>query len=403
LNKKVKIAIIGAGASGLFTAINLAKYNYQIDIYEKNNKVGKKLLATGNGRCNITNETINLSHFHSNSDLSSIKNILNNFNYHKCKQFFQNIGIEFIQGNKTRVYPMSQAASSVVDSLEFAASQEGVKIELNYEIITIEYKNKKFILNQDLYYDILIIATGSSAMSKLNGTTNGYQFAKQFKHNIIKPFPSLVQLVSDNKNLSMISGVKIQGSIENKTGDILFTKYGISGSVVLDISRDISYKLQHTKSIKLSIDTIPTISKNKLIDILTKRAITIGEKDINIWLDGLLHKKLARYIIENSNISSTIRYAKFLNKKEILKIVHTIKNLQFNIIDTKGFENCEVSAGGVELSQIDLSTMESKKQKNLFFTGEIIDIDGNCGGYNLHWAWASGYTCANGIVKNIRY
>lgn len=399
LNSKINIAIIGAGASSLLTSIFLSKHNFNVTIYERNNKIGKKLLATGNGRCNITNTNISLNNFYTNSDKSLLKDIFNSFDFHKCKEFFNNIGIEFIEGEKGRIYPMSQTASSIVDSLEYVALQNGVKINLNSEIENIDYKNKKFILNNKMQYDKLIIATGSVAMPKLGSNDSGYRFAEQFKHNIVKPFASLVQLVSSNKNLDMISGVKIQGSVNNRQGDILFTKYGVSGSAILDISRDISNNLQHQKNIKLTIDTMPTISKNKLVDMLLQRVKIVGDKDINSWLDGLQNKKLTKYIMLNSNISNSIKYAKFLNRKDIVKIVHTIKNLEFEIVDTKGFESCEVCAGGVDLSQIDLKTMQSKKQKNLYFTGEVLDIDGDCGGYNLHWAWASGFICANSIIK----
>jgi len=399
LNNKINIAIIGGGASGLLASIFLTNNNFNVTIYEKNNKIGKKLLATGNGRCNITNTDISLNNFYTNSDKSFLKNILHSFDFFKCKQFFNNIGIEFTQGEKGRIYPMSQTASSIVDALEYTALQNGVTINLNSEIENINYKENKFILNNKSQYDKLIIATGSVAMPKLGSNDSGYKFAKQFNHTLIEPFASLVQLVSDNKNLDMISGVKIQGCVDNSQGDILFTKYGISGSAILDISRDISEKLQHQKNIKLTIDTMPTISKNKLVDMLTQRVKIVGDKDIYSWLDGLQNKKLTKYIMLNSNISSSIKYAKFLNRKDILKIVHTIKNLEFNIIDTKGFDSCEVCAGGVDLSQIDLKSMQSKKQKNLYFTGEVLDVDGDCGGYNLHWAWASGFICANSIIK----
>ncbi len=395
--QKYNIAIIGAGASGLITSIFLAKSNHKVTIYEKNNKVGKKLLATGNGRCNVTNENININNFYSHSNINQIKSILENFNYKKCKNFFNNIGVEFVNNEIGRVYPMSQNASSIVDSLEYEALNNGVSIHLNSTIENINYDGRYYILNGNQKYDKLIIATGSIAMPKLGGDSSGYSFAKQFKHNIVEPFASLVQLVSDNKNLDMITGVKIDGVVENKQGDILFTKYGLSGSAILDISREISYKLQHQKSVKVSIDILPTFSKNKLVDMLLQRAKTLANKDIYQWLDGIVNKKLSRYIITVSNIPNNIQSAKFLNRKDILKIVHTLKNLEFNIVDTKGFETCEVCAGGVTIDDINLHTMESKLQKNLYFVGEVLDIDGDCGGYNLHFAWASGYTLANNI------
>ena len=380
LNKKnilqYNIAIIGAGASGLLASIFLAKKNHHVTIFEKNNKIGKKLLATGNGRCNVTNENISLNNFYSHSNISLIKPILENFNYKKCKDFFNSIGVEFVNNEIGRVYPMSQ--------------------NLNTKIEKINYDGQYYIINNKKY-DKLIIATGSTAMPKLGGDTSGYNFAKQFNHNIIDPFASLVQLVSDDKNLDMISGVKIDGVVENKQGDILFTKYGLSGSAILDISREISYKLQHEKSVKVTVDILPAFSKNKLVDMLLHRAKTLATRDIYHWLDGIVNKKLSRYIIIASKIPENIKSAQFLNRKDILKIVHTIKNLEFNIIDTKGFETCEVCAGGVTLEDINLHTMESKLQKNLYFIGEVLDVDGDCGGYNLHFAWASGYTLAQNL------
>jgi len=395
--KQYNIAIIGAGASGLLASIFLAKQNHHVTIFEKNNKVGKKLLATGNGRCNVTNENISLNNFYSHSNITQIKPILENFNYKKCKEFFNTIGVEFVNNDVGRVYPMSQNSSSIVDSLEYEALQNGVIIHLNTNVENIEYNNHIYTLNGDKKFDKLIIATGSMAMPKLGGDMSGYNFAKQFHHHIIDPFASLVQLISDNKNLDMISGVKIDGVVENKQGDILFTNYGLSGSAILDISREISYKLQHEKSVRVTVDLLPTFSKNKLVDMLLHRAKTLENRDIYHWLDGIVNKKLSRYIIIASKIPDNIKSAKFLNRKDILKIVHTIKNLEFNIIDTTRFETRELCAGCVTLDDIILHTMESKLQKNLYFIGEVLDVDGDCGGYNLHFAWASGYTLAQNL------
>lgn len=394
MEKRIKIAIIGAGASGLFSSILLSSRNFEVTIFEKNNKVGKKLLATGNGRCNITNQKISLSNFYSNSNISLIKNHIEDFDYAYCKKFFNDIGIEFKLGQNGRVYPLSLTSSTVVDILEYESLKHGTKIELNAEITDIKYAKNQFILNNSQKFDKLIIASGSIAMPKLGSSESGYQFAQKFRHKIIKPVPSLVQLVSDNKNLDVVSGVKIEAEIDNKRGDFLFTKYGVSGSLILDISRKISKKLQSSKNVKLSVDTMPDFSHEQLQDLLSRRVKSLKDKEINIWLDGIMNKKLAKYIIMNANLSSSVKYAKFLSDKDINKIVATIKKLEFNIIDTKGFETCEVCAGGVELSDINLYNMESKNQKNLFFIGEVLDVDGDCGGYNLHWAWSSAYNVA---------
>lgn len=394
MSKSIKIAIIGAGASGLLSSIILAQKGFDVTIYEKNNKVGKKLLATGNGRCNITNQNIHLENFYSNSQISLINSNIQAFDFDKCKEFFNKIGIEFKIGQNGRTYPLSLSSATVVDVLHYEAIKMGVKIELNSEILDIKYTNNTFTLNKNLHFHKLIVASGSIAMPKLGSSESGYLFAKQFGHKIVEPVASLVQLVSDNKHLDVVSGVKIEALIDGKRGDFLFTKYGVSGSLILDISRKISKKLQTNKNVKMFVDTMPDFTYNILIDLLEKRMINLKDKEINLWLDGLMNKKLAKYIILNSKLAGHVKYAKFLTQKDIKSIVNTIKNLEFNIIDTKGFETCEVCAGGVALSEIYLETMESKKQKNLFFIGEVLDVDGDCGGYNLHWAWSSAYTLA---------
>lgn len=393
---KPKIAIIGAGASALFSAYFLAIKKYDVTIFEKNSKVGRKLLTTGNGRCNITNENIQLQNFHS-QNINFLKPILEQFTYKKCKELFNKLGIEFTKGQKTRVYPMSLTASSVVDILYDEIKFLGVKIKLDSFIENIEYKNHKYILNEKDTFDKVIIATGSLAMPKLGSNSSGYEIAKKFSHTVIEPFASLVQLVSDAKNLDIITGVKIEGIANGIKGDILFTKYGLSGTAILDLSREISYNLQYEPKQKVTIDILPNMARNTIVDLLLKRIKQSPNREPILWLDGLINKKLAKYIIIKSNIQKHIKTCGELNRKDIQRVVHNIKNLEFNIIDTKGFDTCEVCGGGVDLKDINNNTFESKLQKNLYFIGEVLDVDGDCGGYNLHFAWASGYIMAKNM------
>jgi predicted Rossmann fold flavoprotein len=397
MSKQQEIAIIGAGASGLFSSILLSSKGFNITIFEKNNKVGKKLLATGNGRCNVTNENISLSNFYSNSNIELIKNNISNFSYSYCKEFFNKIGIEFKIAPSGRAYPLSLTSSTIVDILEYEAFKNGVNIELNSEISSLKFTNNKFILNDNLEFDKIIIATGSMAMPKLGSSESGYQFAKTFNHKIIQPVASLVQLISSNKHLDVASGVKIDAVIDGRRGDFLFTKYGVSGSLILAISRKVSKQLQSEKNVKIVVDTMPDFTHEALLILLQNRLENLKEKEINLWLDGIMNKKLAKFILLNSNISSHVKYAKFLSKNDILNIVKTIKNLEFDITDTKGFESCEVCAGGIDITEINFENMESKYQKGLYFIGEVLDIDGDCGGYNLHWAWSSAFSVAENM------
>ena len=400
------IAIIGGGASGLFASILLASQGIKVSIYEKNNKIGKKLLATGNGRCNITNRNISNINFHSlNKDFVNF--VLKNFSFKECKSFFNDLGLEFTYKEDGKAYPLSLQASSVIEILQYEAIKYGVKIYLDYEVKSIKYSQNRYIIDNKNSHSEIIIATGSKAMKKLGASDSGYLLAKSLKHKITPILPSLVQLKSSNKNLDIITGVKIEGDIKlnNKKlqyGDILFTKYGLSGSAILDISRQISFMLVEKKEISLTIDLLPQIDKNILINILSKELKKNPNKDLILWLNGLINKKLAKYIILNSKIPTNIKYIKFLSPTHIKKVVDMIKNLPFIIIDTQGFESCEVCAGGVDTKDINPKTMESKIQKGLYFIGEVLDVDGDCGGYNLHWAWGSGFLATQSILQSVK-
>ncbi len=411
MNNK-QIAIIGAGASGLLCSIVLARFGFIVKVFEKNTKIGRKLLTTGNGRCNISNQNISLENFYT-SDKHFVQYALQQFDHQKFQQFFQQLGLELTYKENGRIYPMSLQSSSVVDLLVYEAQKFGVEFILDTKVEQIKYQENTFILkyneNKQKFFDKVIVATGSKAMPKLGSCDIGYEFAKTFGHQIINPFASLVQLVSKNKDIKNLSGVKIDAKIDLEidgqsvicvTGDTLFTDYGISGSAILDVSREASYNLNMGRQVVVKIDIFPKLTKDELISILSKRLKNSNDKDKYFWLEGFVHKKLIKYIIDSCKIIKTKHKAKELNKKDIMSLVYFMKNMKIEIADTKGFDTAEVSAGGVDVSQINKKTMQSNLQNKLYFIGEVLDVDGQCGGYNLHWAWASGFVCANSIIKN---
>jgi predicted Rossmann fold flavoprotein len=396
-----QVAIIGAGASGLLAASYLSRKKIPVTIFEKNSKIGRKLLATGNGKCNITNSSISIDNYHSSSSLQEFQYCLKDFDFTKCEHFFSSLGIPFTYNEKNRAYPLSLSAQSVTNAFGFELEQNGATIHLEHTVdsITYDHDSKLFCINKKEYFKYVIVATGSGAMKRLGSSFSGYTFAKHFGHDIIEPFPSLVQLECSNSNLEMIKGLKVTAKVNNKVGDILFTKYGLSGSAILDISRDIASQLQFEKKVNITLDLLPQYSKEKLFQILKKRQEQLSKRDIFFWLDGLLHKKLSHYIMLHQKLDSKISYADQLSVKQLRSIAFSLKALSFSVTDTHGFEHCEVCAGGVNITEINPKTMESQKQTNLYFTGEVLDIDGDCGGYNLHFAWASGYIAAKDIIK----
>jgi predicted Rossmann fold flavoprotein len=401
----MKIAIVGAGASGLVSAILLAQNNHEVSLYEANSKVGKKLLATGNGKCNISNTNINIDNFHG-QEYRLIANLLKQYPTQSVIRFFSSIGLEMIEADNGKLFPLSLQASSVVNLLEKKAKNLGVKICLNTKIVQIIKKTEFYLQTKDNRYtaDKVVISTGSKAYTKLGSSSLGYEIASSFGHTIIPTYPSLTALVSNDNYLKKLDGVKINATLNLKhnaqdialvSGDIMFRDYGLSGLATLDISRHISLFKEH-KKYQLYIDLIPSINRDRLISMLTIRKQNISYMDILEFLEGIIHNKLASVIIQKSGLKDKTTI-KELNKKDINKIVYTIKNFMLEIEGVRGFDFCEVSTGGVKLSEIDLSCMESKIVKNLYFTGEVLDIDADRGGYNLYFAWISAFAVGNYI------
>ncbi|PID47648.1 MAG: aminoacetone oxidase family FAD-binding enzyme [Proteobacteria bacterium] len=402
-----KIAIIGGGASGLVAGIIALRNGGDVSIFEKSSRPARKILASGNGRCNISNENIHISRYHG-EDLSLAKKVLDRFDEIAFKKFFQSIGLEIFKQENGKYFPLSLQASSISDALVYEFKTLGGNLYLNNFVEKIEKKNDKFILHVNSStrnFDKVLISSGSPAMEKLGSSSSGYEFAKGFGHEISPLFPSLVQLICKGKNQDA-SGVKFQADVslcvENQLtqsifGDLLLTNYDLSGSAILDISRQTSKALMENKNTQISLDCLRDFSRQKLTKTIENFAKNSPNKPINLLLNGLINKKLANLIIKHCNIPHNLA-SKDLNKKHINALSYTLKNLKYTPAATKGFENAEVVAGGVKFKDLD-ANLQSKLVKGLYFSGEVLDIDGDCGGFNLHWAWASGFVCGEEMAK----
>jgi predicted Rossmann fold flavoprotein len=399
-----ELIIIGAGAAGLAAAITAARAGQRVILLEQNSRTGKKILVSGNGKCNITNRYITMNRFHSaNPDF--IEETLNSYDFAVVKDFFTSIGLELIEGKDGKIFPMSMQASSVVELLEYEAKRVGVEIFCNCKVTRISKEGADFVLESTLGEKRsrkLLITSGSPAAPQLGGNDSGYIFATAVGHTLIPRHPSLVQLCSEETWVKACAGVKIAGMaklytngeyITEREGDLLFTNYGISGLAILDLSREVSTRLAAFNYCELSLDLIPELSKEKLTKLLLARIVKESEKPVELWLQGVLHKKLVKVVLEQSRCKS--RAESDLNRKEINKLVHCIKNLKLSISDTKGFQGAEVSTGGVDTKEVNPHNMESKIVPNLFFAGEILDVDGDRGGFNFHFAWVCGLRMGN--------
>lgn len=402
-----KIAIIGGGASGLICAVFCAKNSIHVDIFEQNSKCAKKILVSGNGRCNITNKNLTCNDYFSQNPLF-VDFALKQFGFKEFEKFCQSIGLLLDIKDDGRVYPLSNEAKSVASLLINYAKNLGVNFHTDTKITDI-----KKLLNE---YDSVVVATGSEAASHLGGNSDGAEFAKNVGHNVIPTYPSLVQLHLDSKVVKKMSGAKVDGEttllINNKKelisqghffqgackGDILFTDYGVSGFAVLDISQGASVALMEHSHVSISINLLPTFTAKKLSSHISKIALDMPDFTIVDILTGLLPLKIVTGILDDLKIpTSTCRDE--IGVKLSKKIANQILNWRFEVTDTHGFRHAEVAGGGVDTAEINPKTFESLKQKNLYFCGEVLDVVGKRGGYNFAFAWASGYAAAKDIAK----
>jgi len=394
-----KIAIIGAGASGLFCAILCAKAGLQVDIYEQNSKCGKKILVSGNGRCNISNKNLSVNDYFSDNTEFVIF-ALEAFGFSSFEKFTQEMGLMLNVLEDGRAYPLSNEAKSVVNIYKTYANDLGVNIKTDTKISDIKPLFKE--------YHSVIVATGSRCASHLGGNSDGEEFAKEFGHNIVPSYPSLVQLHLESRIAHKMSGAKqhaevtllINGQKETSSlGDVLFTNYGISGFAILDISQAASLALLNYMSVDISVNLLPQYTLQKLSTHILQ--VAKGQNNFSILdiLIGLIPLKIAQGALEELGLSNTL-LASSINTKQSKKIANQLLNWRFAVTDTHGFRHAEVSGGGVDTLEVDTKTMMSKKRDHLYFCGEVLDVVGRRGGYNFAWSWASAYVAAQNIIKS---
>ncbi|HQK52655.1 MAG TPA: NAD(P)/FAD-dependent oxidoreductase [Sedimentibacter sp.] len=398
----MKIAVIGGGASGLTAAIAAARNGAEVTICEKLNRVGKKILATGNGRCNYTNMNLSKECYHSNN-LNFAEEVMKFFNLDKTLVFFEDLGILPYVDESGKVYPNSLQASSVLDVLRYELKRHKVKEVTDFNVTALRKSKDKFSIigNDTITADRVILATGGKASPQLGSDGKGYELAKSLGHEIIEPFPALVQLKLSGKYFKRIAGIKFDGIVKAYAGDrlireeegeILFTDYGISGPPILQVSRKVIEELNKKNKPFLNIDMFPGYSKLKLYDILQDRFRRISYKTIEESMIGFINKKLIPVVFYEAGFEDLNKICGKLNKKEIYKIIDILKEWKFEVIGHNSWQQAQSTAGGIKLSEVNPKTLESLKVKGLYFAGEILDVDGDCGGFNLQWAWSSGYT-----------
>lgn len=390
------VGIIGAGASGMAAALWASQEpDVQVILMERQARVGRKLQATGNGRCNLSNEKFHISHYHG-EDPTFTEQVFSQFGVEDTLNWFSSLGLCTVTEQSGKVYPYSDQANSVVDVLRLALDKENITLRLGFEVEKIKPSVDGFTVEskeETVYCDRLIVACGGLAGTKLGGTMAGYKLLSKLGHRSTKLRPNLVQIQSRWQALSSLKGVRANCNVEilhngdmfaQSRGELQFTEQGLSGPVIFEISRDVC---SASGSWIARLDFMPQWNEDKLMAHLQNRMQT--NYPIDELLTGVLHNRLGRVLTQCAGIKGKA-YCKDLSQRELEELCRCVKALEVELTEPMGMENAQVTAGGVLTDDFDPYTLESKKIPGLFVCGELLDVDGDCGGYNLQWAWSSG-------------
>ncbi len=406
----MRIGVIGGGASGLVAAIYAASSLNEVVILERNNVCGKKLLVTGNGKCNYFNEDMTLNHYYSSSG-EVLDRIVTLENQKEALSLFTKIGI-WPKIKNGYYYPASNQAVSVRDALQLEAELLGVKIINNFLVEAIIKKDDKFIVNplsNSLVFDKIILSTGGKAMPLSGSDGKGYDLAKSFDHTIIEPCPGLVSLCGAEKYFKDCSGVRCEVKlslyennqfIKSETGEAHFTDEGLSGICTFNLSSLVARGLSEGYQEEIVINFMPWLdSLSAVLEFLEDRSTKVTGRTLFQFFEGLYNYKLIKVLLAKAKINPE-KYYDELNKKEKHALAKTIYAFNLKIIGTNSFDRAQICSGGVTLNEINPYTMESLKTSNLYLCGELLDVNGDCGGYNLVFAWISGMIAGKGAMND---
>lgn len=399
------IAVIGGGAAGLTAAISAARRGANVTIYERCDRVAKKILATGNGRCNMTNINADICRYHGKNP-KFIMGAASRFWVNETLDFFSEIGLLSKIEENGKVYPYSLQAAAVSDALRFEAEHLGIKTFCKFEAEDISQSCEGYTLSfsngEKASANRVILSAGGKASPKLGSNGSGYSLAKKLGHTVTPLFPSLVQIKTDNIYTKSLQGTKIiaSASLYEKNqlkkisrGEVLFTEYGLSGPPVFDLSRLASV----SENSQIRLDIMPEFSEEQICRMLSERKNNY--KTLENYFIGMLPKKLGQVLLKACGIAPLSRICGTLSDKEISLLSKKIKSWDFSVRGTMSWDNAQVTAGGVNVSEVNPATMQSKIKDGLFFAGEILDIDGDCGGFNLQWAWSSGFIAGKNAAE----
>lgn len=398
---KKQIGVIGGGAAGMMAAITAAREGAKVTIFERNDRVGKKILQTGNGKCNLGNRALSVECYHG-TDLQWIKKALERFDTEDTIRFFQSIGL-MVKEKNGYLYPVCEQAAAVLDVLRYELQALGVEIIFSCKITKVERMDSGKLLVSDgekeWMLDAVIVTCGGKAAPATGSDGSGFKIAKKLGHTCTLTVPALVQLrCQETDILKGIAGVRTDSEIRilcdgeeicRERGELQLTDYGISGIPVFQLSSSVNYRLRERRECVAQIDFLPELSEEEYLKLQESRKLLLGDRTAEEFFTGILHKKLTSALLKLAGIRLATPMREIPEEK-IRNFYGLCRNFRLHITESNPYENAQVSAGGVAVTEIK-ETMESKYCAGVYFAGEILDVDGRCGGYNLQWAWSSGY------------
>ena len=408
------LILVGGGASGLIAAITAKDFGIDVAIVEGSDRIGKKILTTGNGRCNISNNCIKppfINYHSSNSDFQFCA--LEKLSLEDTKNLFLSLGLPIVALPSGKLYPQSLQASSVVDILKMSLEDRNIPLYTGCKIKDI-HKDKNFKLSttNETYKlftaNKVILACGGKTAPKTGSDGTGYKLAKSLGHSITALVPGIVQLKLDYNHLKALSGIKFDGyatllvndePIKKDFGEILFTDYGISGPPILQISALASQSVFNKNKTEVLVDLMPSYTLEELEDFIECHFALLAHRPVINALIGVVNKKLIPILLKECGITNLQIPCYELSWQEKKKLISTLKGWKFTCTGTNDFNQAQVTVGGVNTKDINCNTLESNLVSNLYFCGEILDVHGDCGGFKLQWAWSSGYTVAQSIAQ----
>jgi hypothetical protein len=404
--KPYDIAIIGAGPAGIMASLFAAKNGAKVVLIEKNDIIGRKILATGNGRCNLTNKFVNVTSYHGDNP-SFVEPIFSQFGSGQTVAFFESLGVVIKEEDRGRIFPRTNQASTIVQALGHELSENMVTVMVRSIVKNIE-RDKLWQIdiedNNQLLAKSLILTTGGKAAFQFGSSGDGLFWAKKLGHTIEPLYAALVPIETAESWPATIQGLKVEARIKafykdnllaEKTGDLLFTHYGLSGPAVMSLSGNFADKADDKQNnVRLEIDFFPETGTRELHEKINSIFQSNGAKTALNNLRGMIAQNLLELILNNMSLNKDKKSAEFSNA-EIGNIIKAFKSTVLHLKKLRPLKEAQVTRGGICLKEIENNTLESKKIQNLFFAGEIIDIDGDSGGFNLQWAWSSGYVAGS--------